>query len=56
MYEKIIQLKLISSDGKKYEIDCANAETLFRIIQSIPSKKAEPPLSRLTFCEAVFLW
>ena len=42
LYEKIVQLKLTSSDGKKYETDCANAETLFRIIQSIPSKKAEP--------------
>jgi hypothetical protein len=36
------QLKLISSDGKKYETDCANTEGLFRIIQSIPSPKAEP--------------
>ncbi len=40
--EKIGQLKLVSSDGKKYETDCANTETLFRIIQSIPSPKAEP--------------
>src|SRR3990167_9789035 len=36
------QLKLISSDGKKYNTDCANTETLFRLIQSIPSPKAEP--------------
>lgn len=36
------QLKLISSDGKKYTTDCANAEGLLRIIQSIPSPKAEP--------------
>ncbi len=42
LYEKIVQLKLTSADGKKYETDCANAETLFRIIQSIPSRKAEP--------------
>lgn len=34
-------MKLISSDGKKYETDCANAKTLFRIIQSIPSPKVE---------------
>ncbi|MBF0558713.1 MAG: Bro-N domain-containing protein [Nitrospirae bacterium] len=40
--EKIGQLKLMSSDGKKYETDCANTETMFRIIQSIPSPKAEP--------------
>jgi len=36
------QLKLKSSDGKLYETDCANTESMFRIIQSIPSKKAEP--------------
>ncbi|MEK7511667.1 MAG: Bro-N domain-containing protein, partial [Patescibacteria group bacterium] len=36
------QLKLESSDGKKYETDCANTEDVFRIIQSIPSPKAEP--------------
>src|SRR3989344_751481 len=40
--EKIGQLKLFSSDGKLYETDCANTKSLFRIIQSIPSKKAEP--------------
>jgi len=40
--EKIGQLKLPSADGKLYETDCANTETLFRIIQSIPSPKAEP--------------
>ncbi|MEK7103287.1 MAG: Bro-N domain-containing protein [Patescibacteria group bacterium] len=39
---KIGQLKLESSDGKFYETDCANTETIFRIIQSIPSPKAEP--------------
>ena len=42
LYEKIVQLKLKSSDGKKYTTDCADVETLLRIIQSIPSKKAEP--------------
>ena len=42
LYEKIVQLKLTSSDGKKYNTDCADVETLLRIIQSIPSKKAEP--------------
>lgn len=36
------QLKLMASDGKKYETDCANTEGIFRIIQSIPSPKAEP--------------
>ena len=42
LYENIVQLKLVSSDGKKYSTDCANTESMFRIIQSIPSKKAEP--------------
>ena len=37
-----VQLKLASSDGKKYATDCANIKGLFRIIQSIPSPKAEP--------------
>jgi len=36
------QLKLAASDGKKYNTDCANSEGIFRIIQSIPSPKAEP--------------
>ena len=36
------QLKMKSSDGKGYMTDCANTEGIFRIIQSIPSKKAEP--------------
>jgi hypothetical protein len=42
LYEIIVQLKMISSDGKKYVTDCANAKGLLRIIQSIPSPKAEP--------------
>ena len=36
------QLKLESADGKKYKTDVADIKTIFRIIQSIPSKKAEP--------------
>lgn len=36
------QLKLPAPDGKMRETDCANTEGLFRIIQSIPSPKAEP--------------
>ncbi|MEK6947910.1 MAG: Bro-N domain-containing protein [Nanoarchaeota archaeon] len=36
------QLKLIAEDGKLRETDCINTEGAFRIIQSIPSKKAEP--------------
>jgi DNA-damage-inducible protein D len=40
--EKIGQLKMPSADGKLYATDCASTETLFRIIQSIPSPKVEP--------------
>ena len=39
---KCHQLKLEASDGKKYKTDCADTETMFRIVQSIPSPKAEP--------------
>ena len=42
LYEKIVQLKLVSADGKKYETDCADTQLILRIIQSIPSPKAEP--------------
>lgn len=35
-------LEMIAKDGKKREVNCANTEGLFRIIQSIPSPKAEP--------------
>ena len=42
LYEKIVQLKLPSSDGKKYLTDVATTEQVFRLIQSIPSKNAEP--------------
>ena len=36
------QLKLEAADGKKYNTDAANMQGIFRIIQSIPSPKAEP--------------
>ena len=42
LYEKIVQLKMPSPDGKMYKTDVANTEQLLRIIQSIPSPKAEP--------------
>ncbi|MFC1682307.1 Bro-N domain-containing protein, partial [Nanoarchaeota archaeon] len=42
MYENIVQLKFKAIDRKYYPTDCANKETIFRLIQSIPSKKAEP--------------
>ncbi|MFH1275814.1 MAG: Bro-N domain-containing protein [Candidatus Woesearchaeota archaeon] len=42
LYGFIVQLKLLSPDGKKYLTDCANTESLLRIVQSIPSKNAEP--------------
>jgi len=40
--DKIGQLKMPSADGKLYATDCANTETMFRIIQSIPSPRVEP--------------
>src|SRR3990167_4510707 len=42
LYEKIVQLKFMAQDGKNYISDAADTETMFRIIQSIPSPKAEP--------------
>lgn len=42
LYAKIVQLKLPSADGKYYKTDVATTEQLFRLIQSIPSPKAEP--------------
>jgi DNA-damage-inducible protein D len=37
-----VRLKLLASDNKYYKTDCANTKSMFRIIQSIPSKRAEP--------------
>ena len=42
LYEKIVQLKFAASDGKKYATDCLETQDVFRLIQSIPSPKAEP--------------
>ncbi|QIM62027.1 phage antirepressor protein [Pasteurellaceae bacterium Orientalotternb1] len=42
LYEKIVQLKMPSVDGKMYKTDAADMQGIFRIIQSIPSPKAEP--------------
>lgn len=42
LYEKIVQLKLASTDGRLRETDCAEVTTLLRLVQSIPSPKAEP--------------
>lgn len=36
------QLKLVAADGKKYRTDVADVETILRLVQSVPSKKAEP--------------
>lgn len=41
-YEKIVRLKMLAPDGKMRLTDCADTETMLRIIQSIPSPKAEP--------------
>ncbi len=42
VYEKIVRLKMLAEDGKNRETDTTDTETLLRIIQSIPSPKAEP--------------
>ena len=42
LYENIVQLKMKSADGKLYNTDAANTKGILRIIQSIPSPKAEP--------------
>ena len=42
LYEKIVQLKFKSSDGKMYKTDATDIQGIFRIIQSIPSPKSEP--------------
>ena len=42
LYEEIVQLKMQSTDGKNYKTDAANSEQILRIVQSIPSPKAEP--------------
>jgi hypothetical protein len=42
LYEQIVQLKFEASDGKKYATDCLETQDVFRLIQSIPSPKAEP--------------
>jgi hypothetical protein len=42
LYSFCIQLKMLSADGKRYKTDAADTETLLRIIQSVPSPKAEP--------------
>lgn len=42
LYEKIVQLKLKAPDGKMRETDATDMQGIFRIIQSIPSPKAEP--------------
>ena len=42
LYPIWVQLKLLSKDGKNYKTDCVNTKSAFRLIQSIPSPKAEP--------------
>ena len=42
VHEKIVQLKLKAKDGKMRETDVLDTEGIFRLIESVPSKKAEP--------------
>lgn len=41
-YEKIVRLKMLATDGKMRDTDAADTETMLRIVQSVPSPKAEP--------------
>lgn len=47
VYDNIVQLKLPAADGKMRLTDVATTEQMFRIIQSIPSPKAEPLWQKL---------
>jgi hypothetical protein len=42
VYDKIVRLKMIAEDGKSRETDMADTEVMLRLVQSIPSPKAEP--------------
>lgn len=42
LYDNLVQLKMPAEDGKYYKTDVADSEQLFRLVQSIPSPKAEP--------------
>lgn len=42
VYDRIVLLKFQANDGKKYATDCFSIENMLRLIQSIPSPKAEP--------------
>jgi len=42
VYDKIVKIKFMAPDGKKRPSDCFSTQDLFRLIQSIPSSKAEP--------------
>jgi len=41
-YDEIVQLKMIAEDGKLRTTDCVNLKNALRLVQSIPSPKAEP--------------
>ena len=42
LHEKIVQLKMTALDGKSRQTDTLDTEGIFRLIESIPSSKAEP--------------
>lgn len=42
LYDKIVKLNFVAKDGKKRPTECADVEVMLRIIQSVPSPKAEP--------------
>ena len=42
LYENIVQLKMIAKDGKMRETDTLDTKGILRLIESVPSPKAEP--------------
>ena len=50
------QLKLPASDGKNYLTDVATAETLLRLVQSVPSSKAEPIKNDCVYIIAAYVY
>ena len=48
VYDNIVRLKMVASDGKRRETDCFNTEDLLRTIQSIPSPKAEASTTEIS--------
>jgi cell filamentation protein len=51
LYSKCIQLKLVSTDGKKYTTDCFSQDTIIEVVKIIPSKKSIEFLDWFTYSD-----